>query len=93
MATNPDFDPNEEATAVNSGADEQHASAGNDSAADQTARSSGQNGTSDSANPAADGERAEGDSATPEARPKPKRYVSPLVRELDLEEFRFFLFF
>ena len=76
LATNPDFDPNEDATGVNSGVDEQHASVGHDSAADQTARSTGQNGTSDSAIPPADGEHPDGENATPEARPKPKRYVS-----------------
>lgn len=76
MATNPDFDPNEEATGVNSAVDEQHASVGRDSAADQTARSTGQNGTSDNPNPAADGEHPDGESTTPEARPKPKRFVS-----------------
>jgi hypothetical protein len=75
LAINPDFDPNEEGTGVNSGTDEQQHSAAND--ADQTARSGVQNGTSDNVNHTGEGENLDGENKTSESRPRPKRYVNP----------------
>jgi hypothetical protein len=75
LATNPDFDPNEEGTAVNSGTDEQQHSVVNDSSANQTARSGVQNGTADNLEQTGEGTNIDGGNKSPEARPKPKRHV------------------
>lgn len=70
LAINPDFDPNEEATNVNSGTDEQQQqlSTVNESVA--------QNGTSDTAEHTEQQTGADGENSTTETRPKPKRYVN-----------------
>lgn len=68
LAINPDFDPNDEATNVNSSTDEQQQqpSTVNESAA--------QNETSDTTAEQQTG--ADGENSTTETRPKPKRYVN-----------------
>ncbi len=68
LASNPDFDPNDEATAVNSGADEQQPpSATNEPAT--------QNGTTENAEQTGDGATTDGETKPSETRAKPKRYV------------------
>ena len=68
LAINPDFDPNDEANAAASGVDDQQpSSVANDSTA--------QNATSDHIEQTGEGTLVEGENKTPEARPKPKRYV------------------
>ncbi len=67
LANNPDFDPNDEATGVNSGVDEQQPSVTNESAA--------QNGISENAEQTGEGIAVDGENKTSEARAKPKRFV------------------
>jgi len=67
LAINPDFDPNDGATGVNSGVDEQQQSVVNDPAI--------QNGNLDNAEQTGEGTNVDGENKTLETRPKPKRYV------------------
>lgn len=68
LAINPDFDPNDEANAADSGVDEQQQPSA-------TTGTTAQNATSDHIEQTGEGTMVEGENKTPEARPKPKRYV------------------
>lgn len=76
LAINPDFDPNEDTTVTNSGADEQQQSTINDSSVNQAGRATAQNGTTENADQTGDGTNVDGESKSPEENQKPKRYVS-----------------
>lgn len=71
LAINPDFDPNDEANAAEGATDEQQSQLQPSATTGATA----QNATSDHVDQTGEGTLVEGENKTPEAKPKPKRYV------------------
>ena len=75
LATNPDFDPNEESTGVNTGVDEHPPSATNGSATGVAPTGTSETPISSATATGENGEQIEGDENSSEIKPRPKRYV------------------